>query len=271
MPKLKQNTPKNSTRDEKGVAGAQTLFRGLDVMDLVQDGPMTLNELSEQLGLTRSTAHRLATALTERRFLSFKPREGYSLGPRILELGHCARQQVQLTRTARPFLDDLARATSDIVHLGVLFQDEVLYLDKIPGRRRILISSHVGERQPVATTGLGKALILDETEERWRQLFRLNAYKPSSSLPVWLDRMRAYVAGGYALDLEENEDRVRCVSAPIRDVEGSIVAAVSVSSAAQYMDDERMGELIPLVKETTYAISRELGWRPTPEEMPSSA
>ena len=90
MPKLKQNTPKPTAKEggkeEKGVAGAQTLFRGLDVLDLVQDGPMTLNELSEQLGLTRSTAHRLATALTERRFLSFKPREGYSLGARILEL-----------------------------------------------------------------------------------------------------------------------------------------------------------------------------------------
>ncbi|WP_031554905.1 IclR family transcriptional regulator [Parvularcula oceani] len=264
-------TSGSGRKDEKGVSGAQTLFRGLDVLDLVQDGPVPLNDLSEQLGLTRSTAHRLATALAERRFLSFKPREGYSLGPRILELGHCARQQVQLTRVARPFIEELAAKTNDIVHLGVLFADEVLYLDKIPGRRRILISSHVGERQPIASTGLGKALILDDSEERWRQLFRLNAYKPTSSLPVWLERMRAYVAGGYALDLEENEDRVRCVSAPVRDVEGLIVAAVSVSSAAQYMSDERMGELIPVVKETTYAISRELGWRPTPDEMPPAA
>ncbi|WOI52404.1 IclR family transcriptional regulator [Parvularcula sp. LCG005] len=256
-----QTRDRSKDKEEKGVSGAQTLFRGLDVLEMVQDGPLSLNQLSDRLGLSRSTAHRLATALTERRFLSFKPREGYSLGSRILELGHCARLQVQMTQLARPFLEELALATSDTVHLGVIVNDEVLYLDKIPGRRRIVISSHVGERQPVASTGLGKALILDDNEERWRQFYELSEHGSAKSLPVWLERMRGYVSGGYAFDLEENEDRVRCVAAPIRDVEGRIAAAVSVSSAAQYMSDDRMGELISIVKDATAAISRELGWR----------
>jgi DNA-binding IclR family transcriptional regulator len=61
-------------------------------------------------------------------------------------------------------------------------------------------------------------------------------------------------------DLEENEDRIRCVAAPIRDVAGSIVGAISVSSAAQYMDDVRMRGLTFEVKKTAAAISAKLGF-----------
>ena len=108
------------------------MMRGLDVLEMVRDGPVSLLELSENLGLTRSTAHRLAAALVERQYLSFTPRRGYSLGPLILALGHCARTQIQLARVARPILEDLAKQTDDIVHLGVIEGDEVLYLEKVP-------------------------------------------------------------------------------------------------------------------------------------------
>lgn len=242
-------------------SGSQTLLRGLDVLEAVAGGTSGLTELAEQLGLTRSTTHRLASALVDRRYLSFVPREGYSLGPKLLELGFGARQQLSITRLAHAHLEKLSAATEDTVHLGVLENDRALYLDKIPGRRRVEISSRVGEQQPVTTTGLGKALILDESEERWQKLFNTEQRRAGeSAYKIWLKRMRAYAKEGRAYDLEENEDRIRCVSAPIRDTSGRIVAAISVSSAAQYMSDERMAELSRDVKKTVAAISRELGW-----------
>jgi Bacterial transcriptional regulator len=76
--------------------------------------------------------------------------------------------------------------------------------------------------------------------------------------------MRNYAQAGYAFDLEENEDQVRCVAAPIRDVAGNITAAISVSSAAQYMNDQRMQSLTKDVVETARRISEELGWTGTP-------
>src|SRR5690606_8251161 len=82
----------------------------------------------------------------------------------------------------------------------------------------------------------------------------------TSARAVWLERMRGYARGGYAFDLEENEDQIRCVAAPIRGVDGKIVAAVSVSSAAQYMSDARMSDLTRTVTEAADSISRELGW-----------
>jgi DNA-binding IclR family transcriptional regulator len=67
-------------------------------------------------------------------------------------------------------------------------------------------------------------------------------------------------SAGHAFDLEENEDQIRCVAAPVRDVSGKIVAAISVSSAAQYMDDDRMAALSAEVRETAQKISTDLGW-----------
>jgi DNA-binding IclR family transcriptional regulator len=246
--------------------GSQTLFRGLDVIELVAEGPITLGDLADRLGLTRSTTHRLASALADRRYLTFVPRSGYSLGPKLLELGFRVRDELDLPRVAGPQLERLALLTEDTVHLGVLDRGQVLYLDKIAGKRRINISSRVGELQPVSSTGLGKALILDHDEESWENFFRSEngGQRTPNALQEWLTRMRNYAQSGYAFDLEENEDQVRCVAAPVRDVAGNITAAISVSSAAQYMNDQRMQALTKDVVETARRISEELGWTGTP-------
>ena len=72
--------------------------------------------------------------------------------------------------------------------------------------------------------------------------------------------MRNYVGAGHSFDLEENEDLIRCVAAPIRDAGGNIVAAISVSSAAQYMADDRMQALVEDVRGAANAISSDIGW-----------
>ena len=259
--------------DEEGGSvrlGSQTLFRGLDVMEVVANGPITLGELATRLGLTRSTAHRLASALVDRRYLTFVPRSGYSLGPKLLELGYRVRDELDLPRIAAPHLERLALVTEDTVHLGVLDRGRVLYLDKIPGRRRISISSRIGETQPVASTGLGKALILARGEAAWSEFFRneKGLRRGSISHQEWMARMRTYAQSGYALDLEENEDQIRCVAAPIRDVEGRIIASISVTSTPQYMSDQRVHALAKDVIQTASNISKDLGWN---EGQPSAA
>jgi DNA-binding IclR family transcriptional regulator len=249
---------------ETKVQGSQTLQRGLALLDHVIDGPVKLADLSDRMGLTRSTTHRLANALVERGFLNFLPREGYQLGPKLLQLGFLAQSQADIVRIARPHLEALAAATEDTVHLGRLDGDQALYLDKIPGRRRVDISSRVGDRHPLTSTGLGKSLLLDEAEPVWRRLFDAEraAGIHAADYALWLDRMHGYACEGRSFDLEENEDQIRCVAAPVRDASGVIVAAISLSSAAQYMDDARMQALTEQVRDTAQKISADLGWTP---------
>ncbi len=139
-----------------------------------------------------------------------------------------------------------------------------LYLDKIAGRRRVEISSRVGERQPLRSTGLGKALVLDGPEAEWRRIYESGTMPTPLPLGIWLAHMRDYAARGIALDREENEDRIRCAAAPIRDEAGRIVGAISVSGAAQYMDDARLAAIALEVRDAADAVGRALGWSGRP-------
>jgi len=248
----------------KSMAGALTLMKGLDVLIRVSKGDNTLGQIGKSLGINKTTVHRLATTLVEANFLSFSQRDGYTLGTKLLELGHAASQQITLTRVSHSYLVQLSADTGDTVNLGVLDKNQVHYIDKIPGTRRIEVRCVIGERQPLRPTGLGKALLLDETEDSLREIYRREAIEHPRyrhDLKTWLDLMKVYREEGYALDLDENEDHIRCVAGPIRDMSGRIVAAISVSSAVQYMDDDRIQALRRYVKETTAAISRELGYK----------
>lgn len=254
--------PRQPSAPAKRWLGSQTLVRGLDVLEAVASGVNNLADLAATVKLNRSTAHRLASTLVEKRYLTFVPRYGYGLGPKALEIGYQARVQLNIPRVAREHLEALAAQTGDTVHLGILDGTRALYLDKIPGRRRVEISSRVGELQPLRSTGLGKALLLDEDDSKLRELYRCESGGQCYDVPegAWLKRMRDYARNGYAFDLEENEDRIRCVAAPVRDATGKIKAAISVSSAAHYMDDQRMESLVEDVRATAHQISRDLGW-----------
>jgi DNA-binding IclR family transcriptional regulator len=250
---------------EPAIIGAQTLIRGLAVLQAVADGANSLPRIGQSIGCTRSTTQRLVSALVERRFLRNGPDHGYALGSKLIELGFRARETVPVTALARRFIAALAARTQDTVHLGVADGAEVLYIDKIPGQRGLEMRSRVGHRMKLAVTGVGKALMLDMTPEQ-RHALHADALAHSGARsglhpwPVYDAELRAYAASGVAFDLAENEIGIHCVAAPVRDAGGSIVAAISVASAAQHMPEARMRALAPDVAETAEAISMELGW-----------
>jgi DNA-binding IclR family transcriptional regulator len=250
-------------------AGTQTLLRGLAILEAAAAGVRDLRSFGAVLGTTRSTTHRLVSSLVQARYLR-QVQGGYLLGPKLIELGTIALEQMPLTAVARAHLQSLADETLDTIHLGVRDGDDVLYIDKIPGQRGLEMRSRVGHRMPLASTGIGKAMMLDLAPQSWRDLFDASrrtlagvSFRPDHSLEpdTFLKRMATYSAGGYTFDLEENEISIRCVAAPVRDASGAIVAALSVASTIPYMPLERMDELIPVVQREARAISQELGWR----------
>lgn len=241
-------------------APSQTLLRGLDIIDVVADAPLTINEIAQRTGMTYSTTHRILMALQQRHFIQ-RDQDKYRLGRKLMELGYRAYSQVNLTQLAQPILRRLAKKTSDTVHLCYADADNVIYLDKVASQRAIEIRSHIGGMNPIIVTAVGKALILDKTVEYWEQLYHRQCHllNPQPDLYDWLRMMHQYVQGDYALDLGEVDVELRCVAAPVRDSTGQIVAAISVASLLKTMPDERRLELIELVQSAAAEISCELG------------
>lgn len=242
--------------------GSRTLLRGLDVLEAVIAGQSSLATLAQALDLNRSTVHRLAQALVDRRYITFLPRVGYGAGPKLLEIGYRAQSQMKIAHVARNHVERLASNTGHAVHLGIPDDGKVLCLDKVAGQCRLEIKSHIGERTALQSTVLGKSLLLDDTDARLLEVHR-NAHKDvpaRSSMVVWLCKMREFRALGYAYDHAENGDPITSVAAPIRDATGRICGAISVSGAAHYMDDKRMAALAMDVRRVAEDISRDLGW-----------
>ncbi|MBS1156016.1 MAG: transcriptional regulator [Proteobacteria bacterium] len=251
------------------IAGTQTLLRGLTLLELVAEGTSDVKSIAAHLGTPRSTTHRMLNSLVNEGYLHHIPYRGYLLGPKLIQLGMTALAQRPLVPIARPHLEALAASTGDTVHLGQEDGDYVLYLDKIAGTRGLEMRSQIGQRKPIASTGVGKALMLGISPERWQHLYQAawadqQQKGASPMLPPWpqyRDALYAYVQQGWVYDLEEHELGIRCIGSAIRDVSGKVVASVSVASAVPYMTEERMSQLGPVVLETARAISRDLGWK----------
>lgn len=261
--KQTENSSDNKT-DNTGsqkAASSQTLIRGLDIIEAVSAGATELADIARVTGITYSTAHRIVSALTQRHYLRRDPIRGYRLGRKLLELGFHAYSEVELTRVARPILQELADYTSDTVHLATEDDGWVIYLDKLSSRRALEISSRIGGSKPLISTGVGKALLLDADEAKWGLVYdrQHHLWRNPLPKPQWLSLMREYAQAGYAYDNGEDEPFIRCVAAPIYDASRKCIAAISVSSTLEYMDEQRMKSLVPVVREAARKISLELG------------
>jgi DNA-binding IclR family transcriptional regulator len=155
------------------------------------------------------------------------------------------------------------------VHLVILDDCYGVYIDKVDGLSTIRMVSRIGRRIPLYCTAVGKALLAglpaDERDDMLRRAlaaydyrrFTANALVDVASLTAHLDRVAAQ---GYALDSEEYEQGVTCVAAPIRDHEGRVVAACSVSGPTFRLAAGPMEAIISAVVTTTGEISRCVGY-----------
>jgi DNA-binding IclR family transcriptional regulator len=248
-------------KQDQGVKGTQTLMRALDIMDEVIDGPIRAADLARKLGMSKTTAHRLVQALKSRSYLSVT-RDGFALGPKLLQLGVLATEQIDYVRVARPFMEMLSDKTGFCVFIGKREGDWSRHLDRVTGTQRLRVATAPGDRRPIAETGLGKALLLDEEEATWKQLFaQAKGGKVSAAeTAAFIEEMRAHKARGEVLHDSDLGDGVRSIAVPVRDAKGQICVAISIASAAHYLTDDIRPELAEKVMRSAEQISAAVGY-----------
>lgn len=245
-----------------------SVSRALEILDLMgrHGGELGVSAIAQDLNLCKSTAHRLLSTLEQRGYVEKNPRtRRYRLGLRLFELGHVVMQQMELRAEARPYLEELTQISGEVVHLGILDQGEVVYIDKVESLHTITMFSRVGRRAPVHCTGLGKALLAFQPAQeqdriilaRGLRRFTENTVTDPDTLRRNLELIRTQ---GYAIDNEEHESGIRCIAVPIRDHTGQVVAAVSISAPAMRFDWNKVEAVKPEIIRVGKAISRRLGF-----------
>ena len=241
------------------------------LLDLLGEAPqgLAVSEIARQVGLVKSTTHRLLTTLMKRGFVEQDAASGhYKLGYKVLDLGMKLLSAIDLRREAAPLLQALALRVNEAVHLAHQDGGEIVYIDKVESTNTIRMHSRIGTRVPVHATALGKVMLAFQSSDEANALIDRCGLAAKTAHTI-TDRTRFLRAlaetrtRGYAFDLEENEPGVCCVAAPIRDSSGRVAAACSVSGPSLRMTPERLAELVPDVTQTAALISERLGHRET--------
>lgn len=244
------------------------LMRGLDILQRLsgERRQATLSEVAAAIGVTRSSAYRLLYTLEHLGFVGYdSATKTYSLGPQVLRLGYGYLAARDLVEVAMPHLVRLRDRTGWSAHLGELHGRDVVYLARVPTRRTVASTVHVGARLPARSTTMGRVLLSALTDSAIRDLYRDEPLAPASlkaaaSLDQLVRTIAADRVNGFVVQNGAYEPGVASVAAPIRDLTETIVAAVNISAISLFTSDAELnGPLKTEVLAAADAISRDLG------------
>jgi len=251
--------------NEKGVV--KSVRRAIKILEAFEsDRGMSVTKISKILNLPKSSVHEiLSTLVTEGILEKDFDSSTYHLGIKLFELGNRARSNLEIRKVATPYLKELNARFDETVHLTVLDNQEVLYIECFESTKRLRTYYVIGVRAPLYCTAVGKAILaflpLDEIDEiikvKGLGKFTENTITDRN---VLLQELEKIVLTGYAVDNMEHEDGVRCVGAPIRNYSGKVFASISVSGPSQRVTLENIPEIAELVIATASDISRKLGF-----------
>ncbi len=253
----------------------QVVDRALAALDVLanRSSECSLAELCIALGLHKSTVHRLMMVLEQHRLVDKNPETGrYRLGLKLFEFGSKAIAALDPRRHARPHLDRLQRELAETVFFCILDDGQVFYLDKVESQQSIRTACTVGSRAPAYCTAVGKAMLAElpdaevsDIVRRWGlKAITANTITTAAALKAELKAVRSR---GYAIDNEEKEQGLRCISAAVRGHSGKLFAAISVSGPAFRITKGRIPEIGHVVMRAANDLSVEFGYPAAPLEL----
>lgn len=225
----------------------QSLDRGLTILQAValSKQPMSLGELAELLDIDRSSAFRLAQTLRRRGFLSCPAgRKDYILGSSMWTLSHQYDWSNMLVKVAHQELKLLANQINETAHLAIREGKNALFIDSAHANHVIAVAGQTGELVPLYCTAHGKALLADADERELRAQFGsgpLQKYTKNTitSISALAKDCIAIKKRGFATDEAEYQEEMRCVAAPIRVQNDTIVGSIGISApAARFLKEK---------------------------------
>ncbi|WP_235837739.1 IclR family transcriptional regulator [Chitinasiproducens palmae] len=232
--------------ERPGDAYVQSFARGLAVIRAfnAERPAQTLTDVAQATGLTRAGARRILLTLVA---LGYVETEGrlFRLTPRILDLGFAYLTSMPFWNVAEPVIESLVATVHESSSAAVLDGDEIVYVLRVPTHKIITVNLSIGSRLPALWTSMGRVLLsgLDDAAlDRVIAQAPLEARTPRTLVePAALREEIARVrAQGWAVVDQELERGLISLSAPIRNRQGRIIAAINISGNAQRKSAKQM-------------------------------
>lgn len=262
------NRTDSETRSDKGFYN-RSLERALQIMCAFtsERNAYTLTQLTEAVRLPKATTIRLCSTLIKYGFMKFDHASmQYSLGIKLFELGSIVYASLSLRKTASPFLQQLQIRSGKTCFLGILENDELVYLDKreSPGNP-IRFASQIGRIRPPYFGMLGQVLMAALPEDEVDRILQKNPLtahtKKTTTDPYeFREKLARIRKQGYIVEDGEAIEGISGIAAPIYNFTGSAVAAVGVSFITFSVDTKGKEALLAEVLKAADAISQEMGY-----------
>jgi len=239
----------------------------MHVLDLVATAEVapTFGELVRLTGIPRGTLHRLLAAWIEQAMIApVQESGGYRPGPHLLELARRTWERNDLRVAAMTPIAALHARTQETVHVAILSDDAVVYIDKVESTYPLRLHSAIGKRGPVHCTAVGKAMAahLDPDEQR-RLVDRLDLVRHTpttlASKPKLLAALQEIRVSGLAFDHEEHQAGIHCVAAPVFDFRGRCAGGISITAPCMRVDVRTLRRYGEWLRACAAETSRRLG------------
>jgi len=247
----------------------QSVERAADILECFTptESELSVKDISDRLGLSKSTVHGLIKTLEHRGYLEQRPSDQkYRLGLKLFELGNMVGGGMELRKVASPIIHELVEKLQETVHMVINDKDEVVYVEKMEGPGALRMYSMIGKRAPLYCTGVGKAMFAFFDEARIERILQDTEFKKFTEFTLdspeaTRHELRKIREQGYAIDDEEIEIGLKCVAAPIFNHEGKVIASISCAGPKHRFSEDKMEMIASVVKDAGLAISRNLGYR----------
>lgn len=247
----------------------KSLDRAMEVFEFLSEAQgKSLTTISNEMNQSPATVYRILVTLESRGLVEFDPLEQvWHIGSKAFVIGARFLRRTSLVDRARPILRKLMEQTGETANLGVEKEGSVLFLSQVETHSNIRAFFPPGTLSPMHASGIGKALLADMEPNRLSRLLKDHMLTwftdftivDEAALLQNLERIRAQ---GYSIDGEEKNLGMRCIAAPVYDVNGEAVAGISVSGPTSRVGLDDIDRLSAFVMEAAHNLSQAIGGMP---------
>jgi DNA-binding IclR family transcriptional regulator len=247
---------------QPSAARIESAHRAVMVLDaLAEGGELGTNELARRIGVAPSTVSRQLGTLAESGLVEHVPATGrYRLGIRVVRLANAVLARLDVRTVARPHLEELVRATGETATLSVPGEEDAVTVDFVPSAHYVQHVTQLGRPSIAHATSAGKVMLAFADRPLPSPPLRSFTFRTITDPEALAREIERVGRQGYAEALEEREEGLSAVAAPVFGGTGELAAIVALQGPTTRFGPAELRAALPLLLERTAAISTGLGW-----------